>query len=178
LSAARIVLVVLDWKSQPWWPLLVSNGGRDWSAAVGRFCRLAGGARTLRPGRTPDAAFFGRGFPDSDLFVLEFDFSGNLKFISLCFAAYILHGDWSIEASGFSTEDPEIAALSDEFRACAAIRKLISTRRPQWVKPLMSTVADWILVIRRRNVPGGPEFWYFNRRICNVTTVDKTIDGN
>jgi hypothetical protein len=70
----------------------------------------------LRPGQTPDAAFFGRGFPDCDLLVLEFDFSGKLKFISLCFAAGIfLHDDWSIEASGFSTEDPEIAALSAEF---------------------------------------------------------------
>jgi hypothetical protein len=96
---ARIVLVVLDWKSQPWWPLLVSTGGREWSAAVGRFCRLTGGARTLRPGRTPDAAFFGRGFPDCDLFVLEFDFSGKLKFISLRCCRYLFA--WRLEHRGF-----------------------------------------------------------------------------
>jgi hypothetical protein len=74
-SRARIVLVVLDWKGQPWWPLLVSDGGSGWAPIVQKCRRLSAGPRTLRPGRSPESAFFGRGFPDSDVFVLDIDFS-------------------------------------------------------------------------------------------------------
>jgi hypothetical protein len=71
------VLVVPDWKGQPWWPLLVRNDGRDWASFVGRFRRLPSGSGTLRLESAPEASFFGRGFPDYDLFVLEIDFSGE-----------------------------------------------------------------------------------------------------
>jgi integrase len=48
-----------------------------------------------------------------------------------------LHGDWSIEASGFSTDDPEIAALSAEFRTRAAQARApttLSTYSGPWSK--------------------------------------------
>jgi hypothetical protein len=76
-SRARIVLMVPDWKGQPWWPLLVCDGGAGWAPMVRKSRRLPAGPRTLRPGRVPKASFFGRGFPDCDIFVLEIDFSGK-----------------------------------------------------------------------------------------------------
>jgi hypothetical protein len=135
---SRIVLVVLDWKSQPWWPLLVSHQGSEWAPSAGRFRRLSGGARTLRPGRTPEAAFFGRGYPDCDLFVLEFDFSGEcLMALRPSVVDVFLHGDWSLEASGLSPNDLEIASLSAESRARAAQARApatLSTYAGPWQK--------------------------------------------
>jgi hypothetical protein len=78
-SRARIVLVVLDWKGQPWWPLLVASGGSDWAPMIRRCRRLPAGPRTLRPGRVPQNAFFERGFPGCDVLVFEIDFSNGKR---------------------------------------------------------------------------------------------------
>jgi hypothetical protein len=134
---SRIVLVVLDWKSQPWWPLLVSCQSPEWAPSVGRFRRLSGASRTLRPGRTPEAAFFGRGYPECDLFVLEFDFSDVSHGSLISCADVFLHGDWSLEASGLSMNDSEIASLNAELRARAAQARApatLSTYSGPWQK--------------------------------------------
>jgi hypothetical protein len=48
---ARIILAVLDWPGQPWWPALVEQEGREWAPFVRRSLRLPRGPATLRPGR-------------------------------------------------------------------------------------------------------------------------------
>jgi hypothetical protein len=78
-SYVCIVLVVPDWKGQPWWPkgsgLLVRDSETKWADMIMRCRRLPGGERTLQPGRQPGSSFFGQGFPDCDLFVFKIDFS-------------------------------------------------------------------------------------------------------
>lgn len=71
---AEIVLVVLDWPGQVWWPLLVGSGGRTWAPFVRRSLRLPKGPATLRPGRSPSKSFFGHGFPLCDVLVLDISF--------------------------------------------------------------------------------------------------------
>jgi hypothetical protein len=74
---ADIVLAVLDWPGQPWWPLLVGSGGRTWASFVRRSLRLQKGTGTLRPGRFPAESFFGRGYPLCDVIILDLSFSGK-----------------------------------------------------------------------------------------------------
>lgn len=76
-SAAAIVLVVLDWPGQPWWPLLVCARGTRWAPFVRRALRFPAGSGTFRPGRGSADAFFGHGFPTSAVHVLDISFSGE-----------------------------------------------------------------------------------------------------
>jgi hypothetical protein len=75
---ADIVLVVLDWPGQPWWPVLVGSGGHTWAPFVKRSLRFPKGPCTLRPGRFPEESFFGRGYPLCDVIILDISFSGKL----------------------------------------------------------------------------------------------------
>lgn len=80
-SRADIVLVVLDWPGQFWWPLLRSGSG--WAPFVRRSVRLPMGPATLRPGRGSAGSFFGHGFPLCAVFALDIPFFGEISLADL-----------------------------------------------------------------------------------------------
>jgi hypothetical protein len=77
---ADMVLMVLDWPGQPWWPLLVRNGGADWAPFVRRYLRFIGGPKTLCPGCGSAGAFFGHGIPACDVYMLDISFACTVSF--------------------------------------------------------------------------------------------------
>jgi hypothetical protein len=74
---AEMVLMILDWLGQSWWPLLVRDPGSAWAPFVCRHLRLPGGPGTFRPGRGSADAFFGRRFLQCAAFVLDISFKGE-----------------------------------------------------------------------------------------------------
>ena len=72
--SAEIVLVVLDWPGQPWWPLLVRDRGRAWAPFVRHALWFPPGPSTFRSGRGSADAFFGHGFPSCAVHVLDISF--------------------------------------------------------------------------------------------------------
>lgn len=72
--SAEIVLVVLDWPGQPWWPLLVRDSGRAWAPFVRGALWFPPGPATFRSGRGSADAFFGHGFPSCAVHVLDISF--------------------------------------------------------------------------------------------------------
>ncbi|GAQ87463.1 reverse transcriptase [Klebsormidium nitens] len=74
---ARMTLVVLGWRSAPWWPLLSGSvaEGRGFAPFVHRQLYFPAGREVLVPGRASRDRFFGKGVPISDVFVLDCDFS-------------------------------------------------------------------------------------------------------
>lgn len=79
----------------------------------------------------PRVFFFGRGFPNCDLFVFEIDFSTGLQANLMClrflFAGVFLHGGWDLDAQGFLDADLEFTSLFNELRADAAHARASST---------------------------------------------------
>lgn len=84
---ARLTLVVLGWRSAPWWPLLSGSvaSGRGFAPFVRRQLYFPAGREVLVPGRASRARFFGKGVPISDVFALDIDFSTQVTFYSVQF---------------------------------------------------------------------------------------------
>jgi hypothetical protein len=114
--ATLIVLVVLDWPGQHWWPLLVADSGRGWAPFMRRSLRFPAGPATFRPGRGSAEAFFGQGYPTCAAFVLTSPSLAKCLNIFLPLPTEVfLHGDWDPEAAGLPRDDPEICRLLFDF---------------------------------------------------------------
>ncbi|GAQ78090.1 reverse transcriptase [Klebsormidium nitens] len=74
---ARMTLVVLGWRSAPWWPLLSGSvaSGRGFAPFVRRQLYFPAGREVLVPGRASRDRFLGKGVPISDVYALDCDFS-------------------------------------------------------------------------------------------------------
>ncbi|GAQ93302.1 reverse transcriptase [Klebsormidium nitens] len=81
---ARMALVVLGWRSAPWWPLLSGSvaSGRGFAPFVRGQLYFPKGREVLVPGRASRDRFFGKGVPISDVFVLDCDFSIEVRAFS------------------------------------------------------------------------------------------------
>jgi hypothetical protein len=75
---ADIVLVVLDWPGQPWWPVPVGSGRQTWGLFVKKSMRFLKGPCMLRPGRFSEESLFRRGFLLCNVIVPDVSFSGKL----------------------------------------------------------------------------------------------------
>lgn len=75
--SARIALVVLGWRSAPWWPLLCGSvvSGRGFAPFVRRHICFPQAREVLVPGLASADQFCGKGVPLCDVFVLDVDFS-------------------------------------------------------------------------------------------------------
>jgi hypothetical protein len=73
---ARIALVVLGWRSAPWWPLLSGSvaSGRGFATFVRRQLFFSSAREALVPGMASADQFCGMGVPLCDLYVLNVDF--------------------------------------------------------------------------------------------------------
>ncbi|GAQ81891.1 hypothetical protein KFL_000940010, partial [Klebsormidium nitens] len=92
---ARMTLVVLGWRSAPWWPLLSGSvaAGRGFAPFVRRHLHFPKGRSVLVPGRA-----------SRDQFVDWFTFDS-----------------WDLPAAGLSTSDPELAHLSIDLHDAALV---------------------------------------------------------
>jgi hypothetical protein len=80
---ARMTLVVLGWRSAPWWPLLSSSVafGRGFAPFVKQQLYCPAGREVLVHGRASRDRFFGKGVPILDVFALDIDFSCQVSLI-------------------------------------------------------------------------------------------------
>jgi hypothetical protein len=74
---ARMTLLVLGWRSAPWWPLLSGSvaSGRGFAPFVWGQLYFPAAHEVLVPGRASRDRFFGKGVPISDVFALDIDFT-------------------------------------------------------------------------------------------------------
>lgn len=74
---ARIALVVLGWRSAPWWPLLCGSvaSGRGFAPFVVRQLFFPSARDVLVPGLASADQFCGKGVPLCDVYVLDVDFA-------------------------------------------------------------------------------------------------------
>ncbi|GAQ81226.1 reverse transcriptase [Klebsormidium nitens] len=82
---ARMTLIVLSWRSAPWWPLLCGSvdSGRGFAPFVRQQLYFPAGREVLVPGRALRDRFFGKGVPISDVFALDIDFRAqSIKFVA------------------------------------------------------------------------------------------------
>jgi hypothetical protein len=138
---ARTTLVVLGWRSAPWWPLLCGSvaSGRGFAPFVTQQLYFPAGRNVLVPGRASRDRFFGKGVPTSDVFALDIDFTAPEVSFSLhptSFAAYFsshLRADWftfeswDLNAAGLPTTDPELVGLSVDLHDAALLCRAAST---------------------------------------------------
>ncbi|GAQ87894.1 hypothetical protein KFL_003850140, partial [Klebsormidium nitens] len=134
-SCTDIVLVVLDWPGQFWWPLLRSGSG--WAPFVRRSVRFPMGPATLRRGSA--TSFFGHGFPLCDVFALDIPVSGKIfrSVLILFFSSADVFGQhaWSLEDAGLPADDPVLSTLLSELRARASQSRAegtVSTYSGHW----------------------------------------------
>ncbi|GAQ93297.1 hypothetical protein KFL_014250010 [Klebsormidium nitens] len=107
--SAEIVLVVLDWPGQPWWPLLVRDRGRAWAPFVRHALWFPPGPSTFRSGRGSADAFFGHGFPSCAVHVLDISFCPILQASGAIFLHHSLAGLPSPTSSPLVAMTREIA---------------------------------------------------------------------
>ena len=81
----RITLVVLGWRSAPWWPLLCGSveTGRGFASYVRGQIFFPKSRSVLVPGRASYDRFFGYGVPLTDVFALDVDFSVQSEYYHL-----------------------------------------------------------------------------------------------
>lgn len=74
---AHVTLVVLGWRTAPWWPLLCCSveSGRGFAPFVRGQLFFPQSRRILVPGLAPKDQFCGFGVPLCDIFALDVDFS-------------------------------------------------------------------------------------------------------
>ncbi|GAQ91382.1 DNA Adenine methyltransferase [Klebsormidium nitens] len=106
---ARMTLVVLGWRSAPWWPLLCGSveSGRGFAPFVRQQLYFPAGREVLVPGRASRDRFSGKGVPISDVFALDVDFRDHV--------------------AGLPSADSELAQLSVDLHDAALLCRAAGT---------------------------------------------------
>jgi hypothetical protein len=139
---ARMTLVVLGWRSAPWWPLLSGSvaSGRGFASFVRQQLDFPTGREVLVPGRASRDRFFGKGVPISDVFALKVDFSLQVRpqrkaffYLALTFLHFSIRANWvnfeswDLKAAGLPSSDPELTGLSIDLHDAALLCHASST---------------------------------------------------
>jgi hypothetical protein len=136
---ACITLVVLGWRSAPWWPLLCGSvaSGHSFAPFVRRQLFFPSARDVLVPGLASADQFFVKGVPLSDVYVLDVDFSCRRAFFHrmrtfsclFCsiFAELFLLGNWSLEVCGLSTANTQLAALLSQLKTSLPLSRAPGT---------------------------------------------------
>jgi hypothetical protein len=138
---ARLTLVVLGWRSAPWWPLLSGSveSGRGFAPFVRGQLYFPAGREVLVPGRASRDRFFGKGVPILDVFALDVDFTTQVSLTSLppllplrliptnFLADWFNFESWDLAAADLPSTDQELVSLLVTLYDAALLCRAAST---------------------------------------------------
>jgi hypothetical protein len=125
---ARITLVVLGWRTAPWWPLLCGSveSGRGFAPFVWGQLFFPQSRKILVPGLASTDQFCGYGVPLCDVFALDVDFTDSKCLLRFSFlilfssnvrADVFLHEGWDLTVSGLPESELEVRRLLSTLKS-------------------------------------------------------------